>query len=132
MQTNTSDPTRPSPEQADASFHHTYKAIIRLYNIKLKRFKSIRSLANAETQLSVNAFKHYLLAIGGAFFIGFNVFIILNLLLGVLFNSLFGSLLIALGLLAICNLALLAICVGYAKKMRKLIGIRRTLALIKE
>ncbi|MBQ4833978.1 hypothetical protein J8L70_12055 [Pseudoalteromonas sp. MMG010] len=133
MQTNTEQQNNGDTiKQKDASFRYSYKVVARLAKIKLLRYKTVYSLASAETKLSATAIMYAVLAFMCAAFIAFSVYIILNILIGVLLNTFFASVIITLVILAVGNIALFAGCLSVVKRLLMQVGLPRTIASFKE
>ncbi len=117
--------------EAEASFRETYSAIIKLFNVKQKKYKSTLELALLEGKISLKAMAVFGILMLAAFVIVAVLWGIFNvaLVLGVMHcsSSVWLGLMVAAGV----NVLLFFICFNLMKKVKREVGFNRTQRVFK-
>lgn len=117
---------------AEASFNATFKSIDLLLTAKLEKFVALRSLLNAEAKLSLGAAVLFLLGGIALSCVLLTLWLLLNLLLGILMHQIINSFLLSIPALLCLNFLCALFLYKYLTHLRALIGLPLTIKSLSE
>lgn len=122
---------REQSQAAEASFLDTYSAIVKLFNVKQKKYKSTLDLAALEGKISLKAIAVFGILILITIVIATILWCLINVAVVLGVTHLFSSVWLGLGIAVGINILLIFIALKLMRKVKREIGFSRTQRIFK-